>query len=329
MAYKKLMIVIHTLEMGGAERCIAQLLRHLDRNLFRIDLVMVFDREVFYQIPGDVWTHILQHDSMPSVAAEHIDIPPELANSQDQFIWMETTGLKLAEVVRQRRPDIVLAQHYFSSVICSMSRKHWPTEVKLVCSAHNYASTMFARIIHGQLYNHWVRKYFNKADHIVAASEMVAKDMHENFGVEQGKITVIYNPVDVEEINRLSREPVEHPWFQGRSFPLIISVGRLYVSKGYNYLIRALALVHQQGTPARLALVGDGEERPRLEALAHELGLSPSVLFLGAQKNPFKFLVNADIFVMSSLWEGFGYVLVEALACGCPVVATNCLSGPA
>jgi glycosyltransferase involved in cell wall biosynthesis len=124
-----------------------------------------------------------------------------------------------------------------------------------------------------------------------------------------------------------AKQPVSHPWFEQNRLPVILAVGRLTKAKDYPTLFRAFSLVRQV-RPAKLLILGEGEERSNLERLAIELGIQNDVSMPGFVDNPFAFMAKASVFVLSSAWEGFGNVLVEALACGCPVVATDCRSGP-
>jgi glycosyltransferase involved in cell wall biosynthesis len=129
------------------------------------------------------------------------------------------------------------------------------------------------------------------------------------------------------ELLALAAEPVDHPWFASGEPPVVLGVGRLTKQKDFATLLRAFAEL-RACRPARLAILGEGEERPALESLVRELDLVPEVWLPGYQRNPFKFMARAGVFVLSSAWEGSPGVLVQALACGAPVVATDCPSGP-
>jgi glycosyltransferase involved in cell wall biosynthesis len=324
----KLLLVTPVMHMGGAERCIANLLKHLDRDRFSIDLVMIFDREMFYPIPSDVWTHILERDPLPPVPSVKVEIPLQLLGMREDLIWLELMALKLAEVIRQRQPDIVLARHLFSSILCCISRKYWPKGTRLVVSADNHASTMLSNHPHGPIYSFVIREHFSDAEAIIALSEGVAEDLVTNYSVSRNKIAVIPNPVDLAEIRQCIQEPVDHNWFV-EPIPIVVAMGRFVPQKGFDYLLRAFALIHRYGLLVRLVLLGDGEERQRLESLAAELGIQEHVWFAGKQRNPFKYIARSTVFVLSSLHEGFANVIAEALACGCPIVSTDCPSGPA
>jgi glycosyltransferase involved in cell wall biosynthesis len=141
------------------------------------------------------------------------------------------------------------------------------------------------------------------------------------------KVRVIYNPVVSPELYEKADAPVEHPWFQPHQPPVVLAAGRLVALKGYDTLLRAFARVRQE-TPARLVILGEGPERPNLERLAAELGVAADVDMPGFDPNPFRYMKRAGVFVLSSRYEGLPNVLIQALACGCPVVSTDCPSGP-
>jgi glycosyltransferase involved in cell wall biosynthesis len=140
------------------------------------------------------------------------------------------------------------------------------------------------------------------------------------------QIEVIYNPIDLQAVQQQSFEPVTEAPF-GTKTPVIVAVGRLAQQKNYPLLLRAFARVRQQ-TDVALAIVGQGPLEDELRALTAQLDMTDAVTFLGWQANPFKFMRAATLFVLSSAFEGFGNVIVEAMACGCPVIATDCDYGP-
>ncbi len=145
-------------------------------------------------------------------------------------------------------------------------------------------------------------------------------------GIRQ-KVQVIHNPVVTPELLQRAEEPLEHPWFQPKEPPVLLGVGRLTRQKNFPNLIRAFAEVRKR-RPVRLLILGEGEERASLEDLVRSFGLEGEVGLPGFVQNPYPYMKRAAAFVLSSDWEGLPTVLIEALALGTPVVATDCPSGP-
>jgi glycosyltransferase involved in cell wall biosynthesis len=139
---------------------------------------------------------------------------------------------------------------------------------------------------------------------------------------------VIHNPVVTPGLLAQATARLDHPWFAPGQPPVILSAGRLTRQKDHETLVRGFALLRER-TPARLIILGEGEERGNLERLTGQLSLRADVQLPGFTLNPFAYMARARLFVLSSRWEGFGNVLAEAMACGAPVVSTDCPSGPA
>jgi glycosyltransferase involved in cell wall biosynthesis len=157
----------------------------------------------------------------------------------------------------------------------------------------------------------------------VTVSKGVAQDLIENFGVKREKITVIYNFQDLEEIDRASLEDLGEFRNLFLKNKVVISVGRLVPQKGFQYLIEGFKKVVEKHPETILVILGEGELKEELEKLIENLNLKEKVFLLGFQKNPFKFLKNSSIFILSSVQEGLPMVLIEAMACGLPVIATD------
>jgi glycosyltransferase involved in cell wall biosynthesis len=172
-----------------------------------------------------------------------------------------------------------------------------------------------------------IRRTYPRIDHIVAVSAGVAEDTVRIARLPRERISVIRNPVITPDLERLAAEPCPHPWLAPGQPPVILGAGRLQRQKDFPTLIRAFARL-QRGRDCRLAILGEGGSRPKLEALIGQLGLSDRVALLGFQDNPYPYLARARLFVLSSAWEGSPNVLTEAMALGTPVVSTDCPSGP-
>ena len=173
-----------------------------------------------------------------------------------------------------------------------------------------------------------IRRVYPWADGIVSISKGVGNDISLLTGIPRERITTIYNPIMNLEIENKSVSPVNHPWFATNGLPIILGVGRLVPQKDFPCLMRAFRHV-RSARRVRLVILGEGRLRRELEALAKTLGISQDVSMPGFAENPYAFMARASVLTLSSAWEGFGNVIAEALACGCPVVSTDCPSGPA
>ena len=180
-------------------------------------------------------------------------------------------------------------------------------------------------------YKFMIKKYFNRADHIVTVSNGVKHDLIDKFKVNRDIIDVLYNPLDINEIINYSKEiltPEFNLLFENNF--TIMNIGNINVAKGHWNLIRAFSLVKKEILNAKLIIIGkaDPDSELLIQNLISDLGLEESVHLLGYQKNPYKFLGQSDVFAFSSIYEGFGISVVEALACSVPVISTDCKSGP-
>lgn len=233
-----------------------------------------------------------------------------------------------ARYLAEHRPDAVLAAKDRAIRAAVKARRRAGVRPRLVgrlgtnLSAALEGRSRFARWLRTRP----MRRLYTEVDDIVAVSEGVAEDTVRVTGIERGRIAVIRNPVVTSQLAEQAREPVAHPWADGE-IPLILGAGRLTRQKDFPTLLRAFARLRRE-RPARLVILGEGGERAALAALASELGIAADVDLVGHVANPYAWMARASLFVLSSAWEGSPNVLTEAIACGAPVVAANCPSGP-
>lgn len=164
------------------------------------------------------------------------------------------------------------------------------------------------------------------ARHVVAVSNGVADDLAQQIALPRHKITTIYNPINFERIEQLKIQPLQHPWL-GQDIPLVLGAGRLVDVKNFPLLIQAFLEVRKT-RPCRLVILGEGEKRAELEQLIQASDYAEDITLLGFSDNPYQWMAQADVFVLSSHSEGLPTVLIEALACGVPVISTDCPHGP-
>ena len=305
------MVIIHSLQGGGAERVVVNLLKGLSRRDFTITLLLyegIFD----YPPPENV-----------EVITLHIRSSRNILEATRGFILKI---ISIARLIKKDKPDIVFSLLSVTNVIAILARLLSGVHSKVIVSERNHPSISLRNEMYGGITKFLMKHCYPKAESIIAISQGIKKDLLENFHLPEEKIEVIYNPVDIAEIETLSVEETEHPWFKS-GLPILISVGRLTRQKDHSSLIKVFSRV-RQSLPCRLLIIGTGEEEENLVNMVNALGLNSDVEFLGFQRNPFKYIARSSLFILSSLYEGFGNVIVEAMSLGLPVISTDCPSGP-
>lgn len=255
---------------------------------------------------------------------------PEMARVIDLKAKRVLTSIPaLRRYLLQERPATLLAAVAHANLAALLARLWAKVPTRIVISIHNTFSiaAQGAEMKRSRAFPAVARWLYPCADGIVAVSHGVADDLSQTINLDRGRIDVVYNPVVTPDLYQQADEPFSHPWFGDADVPVILGVGRLSAQKNFPLLLRAVAKVREQ-RPVRLMILGEGDDRTALEALVRELGLSGDVALPGFVDNPFTYMRHAQLFVLSSDWEGLPTVLIEALACGCPVVSTNCPSGP-
>lgn len=236
--------------------------------------------------------------------------------------------LPLVNYLKKEKPQILLSVSFHANVIAIWAKFISRSNTKVVCSEHialNQALTnlnFFKKIVMRRL----VKRFYRYADKIVCVSEEAAEKLNEIVKLPSDKIICIYNPIVDDFLYERAKQKITHPWFSDKK-PLILGVGRLTRQKDFSTLIKAFAIVRKH-MDAKLIILGEGEEREKLEKLIAKLDLKDHVDLLGFVENPYPFFKQADVYVLSSKWEGLPTTLIEAMALGVPVVATSCESGP-
>lgn len=303
---KKIAVFVPTLHFGGVERVMVNLAEGFCKRGFEVDMVAA-------QVGGEFHAHV------PSSV--------RIVNLESSRVL--TSLPKLVRYLQVERPGAVIAAMEHSSVAAIWARAIARVPTIIIATVHTNLSEVVrhATSMKVRLVPFISRMFLHQADAVVAVSQGVAENLAQHAPKCRPRTTVIYNPVITPDILAKAKQAVEHPWFQPGDGPVILGVGRLAVQKDFATLIRAFALLRRQRR-ARLVILGEGPERQNLEVLAAELGIRPDVSLVGYEENPHKYMSKADLFVLSSSWEGFGNVLVEAFAAQVPVVATDCRDGP-
>jgi len=302
-----LSLFVPTLDGGGAERVMVNLAGSFAEKDLRVDLVLV-------RAEGPYLSEVSEGVRVVDLRASR-------------------TMLALAPLVRylrREKPVALLSTLNDANIIALCCRRLAGVRTRLVVRQANMVSiaALNARTVRERVMPHLMNRCYRWADAVIAVSKGVAEDLVATLGLPVEKIRVIYNPAVATVMSAKAEQSLEKHWYSPGQPPVVLGVGRLVQQKDFCTLIRAFARVRKERR-ARLMILGEGQERPRLEALVRELGLEEDVALPGFVENPHQHMMRAGVFVLSSRWEGFGNVLLEAMAMGTSVVSTNCPSGPA
>jgi glycosyltransferase involved in cell wall biosynthesis len=235
----------------------------------------------------------------------------------------------LIRYLRSYNPDVLFSHMDHANIISILSSLISQADTNVISTVQNYTSSNAktrSRIIYNTtiILAKMLYPYSNK---VVAVSRSVKKDLIDNIGIADQKVEVIHNPVFTKGITEKAKKDVDHAWFSKESnVPVITAIGRLNTQKDFPTLIKAFKIL-RDSRECRLLILGEGEERDSLEELIKENGLCSDISLPGYVENPYAYLSQSSLFVLSSRWEGLPTVIIEALAVGTPVVSTDCPGG--
>ncbi len=360
---KRIAIVVDSMNGGGAERVCLDLSRNFIRKGCIVDLLLCeFHGNLLDQIPVEVNLFILEEEQHRKGYEDHCSIP------NDKINWIVPTnsiqfsdhlkyvtlcwpiGIKLnsntkrhkrifpirsykrvrwshafAVYLRENRPDLVLANLWYSVFCTLVGRDISAISVPVICSIHN---AQISSIPRKRKLN---CKLLSKADWVHTVSNGIKKELSELNWFDDKKITTVYNSLDKQRVCELAKQRSGHPWLDRKvrlNHKVILAVGRLASQKNHPLLIRSFANIAQSAGNIKLIILGEGRGREDLQSLIVKLGLAHIVSLPGWIANPFPLLCQTDVFVLSSYFEGLPIILIEALACGCNIVSTDCTHGP-
>lgn len=301
----KIAIYLPSMVGGGAEKVMLILAKGFSQRGYEVDLVLA------------------------SATGAYLEQVPSHINIVDLKSTRVISSLPgLVQYLRASRPDVLLSAMEHANTVAFLAGKISKIPLRIFASVHqNLSFTKKSESLRDKLTQYWIRPFYPKLDGIVAVSQGVADELSEMIQKPLPQLHVIYNPVVTTDLKRRSLEPIEHPWFQPEQPPVIIGVGRLVLNKDFSTLISAFVRVRKTQT-ARLVIFGEGAERQNLQALINCSEFKEDISIHGFVDNPYPYMAAAELFVLSSVREGFGNVLVEAMACGTKVVSTTCPGGP-
>ena len=304
---KKIAFILPDLIAGGAQRVVLNLCKELSNRAYQVDLLVISNPGTFFDkvSPGVNLIRLNDSESEEKLGVSQVF---KAANHYRTYL-------------KDNSPDIIVSSltgtNLFTLVIKLITKNKTP----LVAIEHSVV-----RNIHSAIKKMLVKWFYPRADRIICVSDGIRQDL-TSIGIPAKNIIVINNPIDIEQAIHDSQQDISHPWLLDKSVTAIVAIGRLVEAKGFDQLIRAFALL-LENRPAKLLILGDGPLKPGLLKLCADLGVDKDVDLPGHVDNPYAYLARADLFVLSSNWEGFVGVLVEAMALGVPVVACDCWTSP-
>ncbi len=235
----------------------------------------------------------------------------------------------LNRYLSSRRPESIISFLNYPNVALLLASQLGKGDTRIYVNVRNHISSSVSGAKSKRMREMPVLmcNLFPLADGVVAVSDGVAVDITRLTDTPTNRVTTILNPIRFQEILELANAPPSHPWLRPDGPPLVLGAGKMKPQKDFPTLLKAFARLRKE-RQAKLVILGDGADGARLKALAEQLGIGQDVDFPGYVKNPFVYYRHASVFVLSSAWEGLPNVLLEAMACGCPVVSTDCPSGP-
>jgi len=243
-------------------------------------------------------------------------------NSRARYVFF-----KLLSALKSQQPDLVLSVIRDSNILVGITALFFNSQI-IFREANTLAAITVMPALKKWVYLFLMSQTYKRAHKVIANSFDTQADLLNNNIVKQSKVTVIGNPVLSTAFEALLLEPVRHKWLGDSDYKTILNVGRLHKQKNQAHLIKTFKDVFAQQQNARLIIVGEGVENANIVSLIAKLDLTAFVDIVLFQRNPYTYYKAADVFVLTSDWEGFGNVIVEAMASETPVISTDCPGGP-
>ena len=296
---KTLYFVLPNLNMGGAERVCVTLMRYINKNKFQVSLIVLdTDNGVLSdELPKDITCIFLNKKSVKGAL------------------------LPLLRYLRDNPPDILFSSLSHLNLALAMFGFLLPVDTQIIVRESNIVSQNVRLFRFSSIFNIFYKIFYRRLSLLICQTEEMAADLHYNYHVQRQNITIMKNPVDQKKLIEKSKK-IDVSRMRKH---ILVACGRLDYQKGFDILIEAIHLARI--TDFELLVIGEGELRGKLESQVSDLGLQQQVRFLGFQKNPYPFIKQADLCILSSRFEGMPNVVLESLALGTPVIATPAPGG--
>ncbi len=305
MKKKKIIFLMNSLEHGGTERVVTTLADSI-KSKYEVKIYTLFDKKV---IDTKIEHHSLLKNKNPYMF----------------FFLLPVYVAKLKKMLKHEKPDLVISFLEFSNILNIITRK----KEKTIISVRAHISEVYKKRKSRFLFIPIIKSLYKKSDHVIVNSENAKIDLIKEFDVKKERIKVIYNPVDINKIRELSEDKIEAEYKDvfNKNKLVLVNLGRLTYQKAQVNLIKIIKNL-ETTEDVKLVIIGTGELKAYLSNLVKKWNLEKKVLLLGDKKNPFKYLKRADIFVFTSFYEGLPNAMLEAMACGLPVMSADCRTGP-
>lgn len=301
---KTISLFIPNLNIGGEERVIATLASQFANHGYKTDLILISAKGKFL-----------------SEVSDKVNV----VNLKAKNAYSSVPNL--IRYWRSSKPEILISTLDLTNLIALIVRKVLKLNTRVIIRIASTVSIQKRSLLKKKIEKLLLSIIYTWADEIIAVSLGVSEDLSRYTKIPLERIKVLYNPVITPSLLEKREENIDHPWFGEGQQPIVLGIGRLHDAKNFALLIESFSMVNSI-IPAKLIILGEGDKRPELESLIKKFNLSDYVALPGSVSNPYKYLKNAAVYVLSSNWEGLPTTLIEALACGCPVVSTDCSSGP-
>ena len=298
---KKILFLAPSLRLGGAEKVLITILNHIDRSKYILSLALVkSEGSLVSELPRDV--RLIDFDSKRTrfIIFNYI-----------KLIWLS-------------KPDIIFSTLGHLNLLCIAFKFILPSNIKFVCRETNIPSIKYQRLANYSLYVAMYKLLYKRYDLINCQSQDMKNDLINNFNVPSTIVTVINNPCDINKIKKGIKINNEKLNFSSKKYNLL-AVGSLSYQKGYDLLLKIIKTMNDD--KFHLTIIGDGPEKNNLKKLADQLNIIDKIDFLGLVNNPYPYMTQADLLLLSSRYEGFPNVVLESMACGTPVISFNCPGG--
>jgi len=298
---KKIFLIIPSLHRGGAERVVSILANHLSRDIFDVTLILLEKRGSYLK---DL------HDDINIIDLKQLKVSKAI--------------LPLIRLIKKEKPDLVFSTLGHLNLALIISRDFMPKNTKFIAREASIPSILNQSEKYPSLFNFLYKRFYPKFDKIICQSEYMLNDLKEYFGIEENKMVVINNPVDFDKIEKRLKD-TNSSSLLSTDKKNIIAVGSLESVKGYDLLIKAFMKVKRDNIC--LSIIGEGSLKNEFQSFIFEQKLEDRITLLGFQENPYQYMAEADLTVLTSKLEGFPNTVLESMACGTPVVAFKCPGG--